>query len=365
MHSRITRAAYLLNAMIPDFLSHGCYSHYSQSMEMNKPTACFHTASIHRPHARLTLNMTRRSTWHTILGIAVISGAALFYLLPTTETSHQELVPPILDVLPQEPQFYQFDTPSRFQLGGEIPTNYSKEVLCESFPHDLLREIQPVLKTGHGVIDTRVRASLDSCSACLDNLLILSDYDEEADGHAMIDVLGDLSPKHLKHKQLLPYKVLNSLPIHGTILEDSDISSEGARSLDKFKFLSGVSRAWRMRPDRQWYVFYEGDTYIVWDNVFRFLENFDPDTPHYFGSPTPGRSDHGKATWFANGGPGYILSREAVRRLVRDDWDESTGFYLGSKLTDKYWKVLLDDCCGDSILGWALWKAGVSLEGIW
>lgn len=115
-----------------------------------------------------------------------------------------------------------------------------------------------------------------------------------------------------------------------------------------------------MSPEKQWYVFFEGDTYIVWDNVFRLLENFDADQPHYFGSPSPGRD----GIWFANGGPGFILSRAAVRKLVRDDYTKD-GSYLGSRVSVKQWNETLVNCCGDSILGWALWEESLKLDGLW
>lgn len=148
-------------------------------------------------------------------------------------------------------------------------------------------------------------------------------------------------------------------------LTDRQITGKQGWELDKFKFLLSISRAWRMRPERRWYVFYEGDTFVVWDNVFRMLSNFDPDVPQYFGSPSPGREDNGERTWFANGGPGYIISRAAMRSLVENDYDKSTGEYLGSKLTEQHWGDVLTDCCGDSVLGWSLWQAGVPLKGIW
>lgn len=314
--------------------------------------------------------MTRRLIWQITLAVTIICGTALFFLLLATADSPLKRFPPIVpdNASPAEPkpasEFYQFDTVSQFSLGAQTRTSLDAQDPCDSFPRDLLRDVQPVLKTGHSVINTRVRSSFESCSACLDNVLILSDYDEELDGRAVIDVIGDLSPEDLEQEQLIPYKALNGLPVNGTVI-DPIISGSQAWSLDKFKFLLGISRAWRMRPERRWYVFYEGDTFVVWDNVFRMLENFDPDTPHYFGSPSPGRVDNGTVTWFANGGPGYILSRAAMERLTKNDWNQTTGEYLGSMLTEKHWGDLLRDCCGDSALGWALWNENVPLEGIW
>lgn len=120
------------------------------------------------------------------------------------------------------------------------------------------------------------------------------------------------------------------------------------------------------RPGRKWYVFFEADTYIVWDNVFRLLANYDPNEPWYFGSPSPGgESTPGYKIWFANGGPGYILSREAMRRLTEDDFDHKTGHYTGPNVLRRFWETLHNDCCGDSVLGWVLWHQNVSLSGLW
>jgi hypothetical protein len=262
---------------------------------------------------------------------------------------------PILPPPPPEiPGFYNWTTQSSFNPArvSDVASKTADE-LCAGFPAHLLKDIEPVLKTGHGVLDSRVRPQLQSVSACLVNLLIMSDTEDHFEGQRTINVIEDI-PADLRDnsKQLDVWR-------SGTIANGT-ASRKEAWKLDKFKFLAGVSRAWNMRPERKWYVFYEADTYIVWDNLFRMLEHFDPDEPHYFGSPTPGRQD----TSFANGGPGYIISREAMRRLVKDDYDADTGAYLGSKLTERCWDDVKGNCCGDSILAWALILENVTLSGM-
>ena len=271
-----------------------------------------------------------------------------------TSTTQPEPAAP--EPVPEIPGFYDWHTRSSFNpVRQENAANKSLKELCASFPTHLLDEIQPVLKTGHGVLDVRVRPQLQSVSACLSNLLIFSDVDEHYEGRDIIDVIADIPPALSENaKQLDEWR-------DGSLVDGPSSKKSAGWKIDKFKFLPAASRAWRMRPRRRWYVFYEADTYIVWDNVFRLLENFDPDKPHYFGSPSPGKDD----TWFANGGPGYILSREAVRRLLQDDWDPETGEYLGMKLIERYWDFLTHDCCGDSVLGFALWEHNVSLSGLW
>ncbi|GAB7362503.1 hypothetical protein MBLNU230_g2824t1 [Neophaeotheca triangularis] len=262
---------------------------------------------------------------------------------------------------PANNKFYTWTSQSNFApVNRANVSDASIEELCASFPHHLLNDIQPVLKTGHGVLDARVRPQLQSLSACLSNLLIFSDLTEEFEGHQVIDVINEIPPKLSHHTdQLENYFLMQELASNGS-LATFDQKELHPWALDKFKFLPGVSKAWQMRPEKRWYIFYEADTYIVWDNLFRLLEHFDADKPLYFGSPSPGRK------WFANGGPGFVISRGAMRKLIQEDWDKETGEYLGSRLTEYLWADdLLGNCCGDSTLGWALFRVGVEVSGMW
>lgn len=311
------------------------------------------------------MRSTVRRQWLISSGV-VLTFAVLFLLFrvspiqkihgwPTWPPS-QKL--PSLDIYknqPDHPGFFDWETKSAFDpVRVEDAEHKSVEDLCDSFPEHLLAEIQPILKTGHGVLDARVRPQLQSVSACLTNLLIFSDTDEYYQGHDLIDLLADIpAPFAQKPADLEAWR-------NGS-LSDGTASRRAGWRADKFKFILGAMRAWKMRPGRKWYVFYEADTYVVWDNVFRMLANFDPNEPYYFGSPTFGRGQ----TWFAYGGTGYILSREAMRRLTQHDFDHKTGHYVGPALLRKWWNLLLDDCCGDSVLGWALWHENVTLSGIW
>lgn len=198
-------------------------------------------------------------------------------------------------------------------------------------------------------MQARLRTHLRTISACLTNLLIFSDSAETFEGHDIIDVIADL-PEHLTRKA----KALKAWR-NGALAADTATEPEGWGA-DKFKFLPELTRAWRMRPDMKWYVFFEDDTYVAWDNVFRFLGHFDPDQLLYFGSPTAGN----EGTWWANGGPGFILSRGAMRKFLDVDVDPD----FGLRRTEEHWAVLNEDCCGDSTLGWALWWSNITIRGV-
>ncbi|RBR06395.1 uncharacterized protein FIESC28_11085 [Fusarium coffeatum] len=267
-------------------------------------------------------------------------------------------------------EYYSFSTTSYFYPVSVDPAGKTTEDLCATFPKHLLQTIQPVLKMGHADTKDKLDAQFNSVSACFDKdeLLVYSDLDETVHGHQAIDVLAD-SPSIYYHDNpdFVNYIWQKEMRANGTLDVDKEATAriQGWR-MDKFKFLPMIERAWRMRPNKEFYFFFETDTYVFWDNAFRFLQTFDPDAPLYMGSPSPGRHDVKQdiKTWFANGGPGFVLSRGAMRALlVRKT--TSYGQYVEPPAAEKWLPMLRDDCCGDSVTGWALWNVSVPLRGYW
>ncbi|KAG7284586.1 hypothetical protein NEMBOFW57_010964 [Staphylotrichum longicolle] len=180
---------------------------------------------------------------------------------------------------------------------------------------------------GHGENREMIDAQFKSVSACFDSeeLLVFSDLNERVHGHHAIDVLAtlprayrDSDDEGSANSDYANYETMKTLAREGKLTVDNDPArGKNGWRLDKYKFLAGVERAWVMRPGRDFYVFYESDTYISWDNMFRFLSTLDPNVALYMGSPSPGRHDEKRKvdTWFANGGPGFVLSRGAMEKL--------------------------------------------------
>lgn len=249
------------------------------------PTAHAQTASMRRP------------SWSLVLGALLLMISCLALLLMHRAQYDSRILfskRPSPDWNPAETddsEFYTWRTSSSYDLVSDS-AELSQQELCKHFPKHKLFEIQPVLKTGHGVME-RVRQSLWSTSACLDNLLIFSDLDEQVDDRLVTNIIADI-PEHVLRltTQTKPYFAFQKAA--AVDVADLDMDSFKGQEMDKFKFLPAISRAWRMAPEKRWYVFYEGDTYIVWDTVFRLLDNSDADLDHYFGSPSPGR----EGTWF-------------------------------------------------------------------
>lgn len=274
-----------------------------------------------------------------------------------------------------EPDVYPHETTSLF-FPVAVSSAHTAD-LCASFPSYMTQRIQPILKMGYGESRDKIESQLDSVSACFapDELLIISDLDETIRGRQVIDILADLPEAYrYDNPDFEAYLAMQEMRRNGTLQAARDADGRLTKGidgwrLDKYKFLPGIERAWTTRPGRDWYVFYETDTYVVWDNLFRFLGTMDPNKPHYIGSPSPGRVDESTRkktkTWFANGGPGYILSRAAVELLLKREVSPVTGRYLDPPVTLKWLDLLRRDCCGDSVLGWILWNAGVAVEGYW
>ncbi|KAK4166838.1 beta-1,3-N-acetylglucosaminyltransferase radical fringe [Cladorrhinum sp. PSN259] len=275
----------------------------------------------------------------------------------------------------EPPAFYPFETTSAFYpvaFDGDLE-NKTIDEFCTSFPHHLTARIQPVLKMGHGENPKLVDAQLRTVSACFTNeeLLIFSDLEQELHGRHVIDTLANLpqayrnkDPNDGPNEDFDNYDKLQALAQAKKLNPGNDpAAGRNGWRLDKYKFLAEVERTWQMRPARDFYVFYESDTYISWDNMFRFLSTLDPNFPLYMGSPSPGRRDEKRKvnTWFANGGPGFVISRGAMEKLFERQ-SSADGHYTEAPFAIKWAELVRNDPCGDSVLGWALWNAGVPLS---
>ncbi|CEJ94762.1 hypothetical protein VHEMI10275 [[Torrubiella] hemipterigena] len=250
--------------------------------------------------------------------------------------------------------------------GGQKTT---KE-LCDTFPRHIARRIQPVLRIGHADVGgATLKGQFESSSACFTSseLLVFSDWEDEVYGHKSIDVLARVSSWYYNSKRFRHWKIYDAMKAadaKGQLAKAMKEKRFDGWKIDKFKFLPSIEQAWKLKPNKDFYVFYETDTYVFWDNMYRYLETLDPDSKIYMGSPSPGRRDphrKGQKIWFANGGPGYILSRGAMKALLGGRTS-----MVRNPISSKYSQLLNDDeCCGDSVLGWVLWEAGVQLQGIW
>lgn len=140
------------------------------------------------------------------------------------------------------------------------------------------------------------------------------------------------------------------LPIHFqtvvTCLPDFVIYSDSGWKLDKWKFMPMVDRALRHRPEAKWFVFVEGDTYLVWQNMLEWLSKFDPEQPHYLG-----KHMYIGDVLFGHGGSGFVLSNPAMQKVSRRWRETKTDI---EAYTAEQW-------AGDMVLGKVIKDVGVDM----
>ena len=235
--------------------------------------------------------------------------------------------------------------------------------------------ITVVVKLGAGEVATKLPAYLETLGRCKPDLLIFSDRKDNYNGFEVIDVLANLRAEDKANNT--DFRIYERMQ-HGNM---TDIKSEEGWRLDKYKFLPMMEWTASMRPESQWYVFVELDTYVNYDNLHRFLTNFSPTSAHYFGSPVWPKN---KPT-FAHGGSGFILSSRALEKMMaygRKFGEEVTsrrraGAFLpgraGEESTSQiqipgshfFGEDVEKFCCGDEVLALVLKKSGVALRGYW
>lgn len=264
--------------------------------------------------------------------------------------------------------YWTWDTKTSFYKKENIDWNEGIMDECFLFPRHVLKKIQVVLKTGAADDPARTDAQVSTIIKCMPNALIVSDGEHAYGNRRTVDVLANLPPNtYMKEEDYLIYEAQRNASRDGVELHQGH---EGWK-IDKYKFLPAVEKAIEHNDKVDWYVFMESDTYFFWDNVFRLLENYDASLPYFFGSPSPGRSyrpnpkaEDEEQVWFAYGGAGFIFSTAAAHRLV--DRPRNSLGVKGPRLTTEYEEDIRSDCCGDSILGWALHdKAAIGISGLW
>jgi hypothetical protein len=165
---------------------------------------------------------------------------------------------------PPEPQFYDHSSASSFVPYNVDPAGKSPAELCATFPKHILNVIQPVLKMGHGEDRAKINAQLDSVSACFedDELLVFSDLEEEVKGRHVVDILADLPEGYYSdNPDFINYLWQKEMKSNGTLDTDMEATKRiNGWILDKYKFLPMIERAWKTKPGRDFYFFFETDT---------------------------------------------------------------------------------------------------------
>lgn len=108
-----------------------------------------------------------------------------------------------------------------------------------------------------------------------------------------------------------------------------------AWTLDKYKKFHIVEKAWAMKPDMDWYLHIDTDTYVIWPSLVAWLEQLDSSKESFLGSLS-----YIDNLPFAHGGSGMLMSGAAMRNFA------VTHNGTASRWDNKMQK----ECCGDWVL---------------
>ena len=201
------------------------------------------------------------------------------------------------------------------------------------------------------------------------NLLLFSDLEQDIGGFHLHDVLSRFDPALMVNNSdfdiYRKQQEYARLGLDMRLLKDEKDPNPNWRTkghnaawaLDKYKFLHMLELAWELRPERDWYVFIEADTYLMRSNLYGWLGQFDPKKPYYFGNPT--RNPHfndGDTYPFAHGGSGIVLSGAALR------W-----FAVNNRGAAGRWDAdIADMWFGGYVVAAALYEElGLNITGVW
>lgn len=210
--------------------------------------------------------------------------------------------------------------------------------VCEGFPDT--SKVLLVMKTGASEAFARVPTQLMTMMKCLPDFLIFSDLDQNLAGQEIHDSLSTVVPEAQDgNGDFDLYRRQKSCLVdQASCNKRGDPSSEGWK-LDKYKNIHIAERAYAMRPDYDWYLFVDADTYVLWPNLMEWLKRLNAKKKLYLGSVT---MIHGFR--FGHGGSGYLVSKGAMKDFVGKHPGVANEFDVRAS----------KECCGDYIFAMAL-----------
>ncbi|KAK0123950.1 hypothetical protein ONS95_008939 [Cadophora gregata] len=244
------------------------------------------------------------------------------------------------------------------QSNSFFSSRYSQPQIC---PHSAIAEkIVISVKTGATEAAAKIPIQRQTTLRCAEHVFFFSDLEQDLEEgqYHLHDALDTISPLIMDNNQDFDFykkqralwrtqKNITDLKGAKHPVAKSDLA---AWSLDKWKNIHMLEKVWALKPDMDWYIFIDADTYLVWTNLLTWLETLDPTTRTFYGSVS---------TWngirYAHGGSGYMISKALMYEMA-----------VKQKGVAALWDAKLHDhCCGDIAISAALQDYGGTLEGVW
>jgi hypothetical protein len=257
--------------------------------------------------------------------------------------------------------------PIEWDKTTEPPKNHPaiQKALEEQEPFDKVCEglrsgkrIVITLNTGATEILERVPTLLKTSLLCAPNVYIFSDLAHTLGDRQVYDSLDtvpaevmkgnrdfDLYRKQLELKD--PVKVAEFLK---GMKDPRNPDTAAAWTLDKYKKLHIIEKAWDLQPEMDWYLHIDADTYVIWSSLVEWLAKLDPTKESYLGSLS-----FINDLPFGHGGSGMLLSGAAMRNFV-----------VHHNGTAGRWDYKMQkECCADWVLAQILKEYGMGLMNSW
>ncbi|KAK3988818.1 hypothetical protein QBC44DRAFT_342990 [Cladorrhinum sp. PSN332] len=222
--------------------------------------------------------------------------------------------------------------------------------LCEGFPDT--SNILLVMKTGASESFARVPTQMMTMLRCLPDFLIFSDMTQDIGGQRIYDSLDTMLPEAQQgNSDFDLYRRQKWCEVDQDNCNKLGDPAREGWNLDKYKNVHIAEKTYKMRPNYDWYLFVDADTYVLWSGLVEWTKKLNPKKQVYLGSVT---LIHDFS--FAHGGSGYLVSQAAMKGMVGKDKN------VGNK-----WDVQAKkECCGDYIFALALKEeTGVGVQQMW
>jgi hypothetical protein len=223
----------------------------------------------------------------------------------------------------------------------------ARDPICDAFPDT--SNILLVMKTGATESFDKVPTQLMTVLRCLPEFFIFSDLEQTIAGTHIRDSLDTVLEKaKLSNPDFDLYNRQRECAIdQDTCNKNHDGSSEGW-NLDKYKNIHIAEKTYNLRPDYDWYIFIDADTYVLWPTLVQWLRKLKPSKKHYLGSVTLINNFP-----FGHGGSGYILSQASMADFIGKNPGVANDFDVQAH----------SECCGDYLLAKAMKeKSGLKIK---
>jgi hypothetical protein len=227
---------------------------------------------------------------------------------------------------------------------GSIPPYAAGDPACEVFARGA-DDLVVVLKTGASELYSQLPSRVLTNLRCA-NLALFSTVDHTIGPYKVHDALANVTSKvRDAHREFELYMKIQSAS--RAFQDISNFKDDGDLTLEKWTLIPSLVAAYNMNPNKAWFVYVDGDTYLSLPNLLSWIGQMDPAVPFYAGSEVLLEGIE-----LGSSSSGLILSNAAAKALAHS-----------YKIRQTAWEELTATrCCGDQVLAEALKESNIILH---